>query len=318
LPSEEIRDLDYDPSGFHSRGLPRKPHALRDVEFYTRLPDEVARFKRNVRSYPRDEWWGRFNAWVGLEGGRPTEFFDKLKRKEPAKWRKAIKEFLKAVEKDLGQLRRGDPRLASHEGWVKLASVVPKPHSPKVWDRIWESEEEWRQEWEDRVREGEDSPSWKTIIRGVPLYDDFTLEEGDRIMAGKAMPKDLLNHLKTAGIYWYILGQGGSRQAPTATSDEDSKLYAFKTGDHIGSNYVNRMRERVVQGRDKMWGFELPLLLVAERPVDWHPYDNESRGLMGESYIDPRVWKSVKLKEIHYYTGSRWVKVPVSKQMRLE
>jgi hypothetical protein len=69
----------------------RKPHALREQEFYTRLADEVDRFVRHVRS--RGNVRENFEEWI-----TDTEFFRKLRRHEPAKWRKAVGEFTKAIE----------------------------------------------------------------------------------------------------------------------------------------------------------------------------------------------------------------------------
>jgi len=69
----------------------RKPHALREEEFYTRLADEIERFVRHVRKH--GEARKSFDTWI-----TDTDFFRALRRKEPAKWRKAVKEFAKGVE----------------------------------------------------------------------------------------------------------------------------------------------------------------------------------------------------------------------------
>jgi len=80
----------------------RKPHALRESEFYTRLLDEVDYFTRMLPKHPLKKYKDPrkkdrrefFDNWVT---GR--EFFQMLKQHEPAKWRKAVKEFTKALSK---------------------------------------------------------------------------------------------------------------------------------------------------------------------------------------------------------------------------
>jgi len=95
----------------------RKEHALREVEFYTRIQDEVDRFIQKARTIPQK--WRRLAArvWVGdfnkaefkeldravnvrLERNdriKTAEFFRALKTREPEKWKKAVKEFISAI-----------------------------------------------------------------------------------------------------------------------------------------------------------------------------------------------------------------------------
>lgn len=115
LPSRSTRDLEYGSSGrkldapVDERGRTlMRTHPLRDVEFYTRLGDEVDRFVRFSRKIPMNLRRDALRSWVGAldeevldpNGERvsaPQEFFAMLKRHEPGKWRKAVAEFYKAV-----------------------------------------------------------------------------------------------------------------------------------------------------------------------------------------------------------------------------
>lgn len=86
----------------------RPDHALRDVEFYTRLGDEVLNFVAYVKEeHPASDWRDVLTAWVGISEPRHlkkiriSEFFRKLKQHQPDKWRKAVTEFTKAVMQEL-------------------------------------------------------------------------------------------------------------------------------------------------------------------------------------------------------------------------
>lgn len=123
LPSKSIRDLRYSPGG-GGAGRYRREHALQDVEFYTRLADEVGHFIRTVRRLPVDMRSDALRLWVDdvgdrdtgnlkdtlshyfedttfLRGDMPREFFRTLKRREPEKWKKAVKEFVSETQKKL-------------------------------------------------------------------------------------------------------------------------------------------------------------------------------------------------------------------------
>lgn len=125
LPSKSIRDPRYDESGVSESGRYRRDHALQDVEFYTRIADEVEFFIRTVRRIPVSMRRDALRLWVGdigdreigdlkitlsayfedttmLWGDMPRGFFRALQRSEPEKWRKAVKEFVSEVQ---GRLR---------------------------------------------------------------------------------------------------------------------------------------------------------------------------------------------------------------------
>lgn len=112
LPPRNIRDQRYDPSGMRP-GMPvrlRQEHALRDVEFHTRLQDEIddfvamsRRITPNIRSRAVKAWTGLGpvvkQSEIGLFGGiRTREFFSELKASQRAKWMRAVSEFVAGVE----------------------------------------------------------------------------------------------------------------------------------------------------------------------------------------------------------------------------
>lgn len=111
LPSLSIRDPSRTPTGYPrdltERNPQRDEHAVQDVEFYTRLADEIDKFARNIKRVPKDQWRDAMRIWVGLAPKkpvkfgpltlRPAEFFAVLKRKQPEKWKKAVSEFVKGV-----------------------------------------------------------------------------------------------------------------------------------------------------------------------------------------------------------------------------
>jgi len=118
LPSPRVRDPKKTPMGFPKdmdprsphRELLRDPHALQDVEFYTRIEDEISKFVRKVRRYPLNSRRDALQVWVGAKKGPLTiegmpgyvptaDFFGELKRNQRGKWEKAVAEFVKGVSK---------------------------------------------------------------------------------------------------------------------------------------------------------------------------------------------------------------------------
>lgn len=123
MPGQKLRDPSRDELGFpktpggtlFNQRL-RAPHALQDVEFYTRLADEVVNFTAFARSIPipsRREAVAHYTAaksgmfrYENQENGRTVQrtiaaapFFEMLKRNQPDKWRKAVAEFVKEIGK---------------------------------------------------------------------------------------------------------------------------------------------------------------------------------------------------------------------------
>lgn len=121
LPSKGIRDTRIDEHGYPihpSTGQPvyqerrRGPHALQDVEFYTRLADEIGRFETVARRIPLDRRREAVAIYTAAKPGkmeftfdtrprvvrvRPQEFFEMLKRNQRGKWKKAVGEFVKGL-----------------------------------------------------------------------------------------------------------------------------------------------------------------------------------------------------------------------------
>lgn len=116
LPSQSIRDMSRTPVGLPRDMKPGNPfqkllrddHAVQDVEFYTRLADEIGRFVRTTRHIPKDQWREAMRVWVAASPEsqfnvgtqrifRTREFFSALKRRQQGKWKKAVSEFVKGV-----------------------------------------------------------------------------------------------------------------------------------------------------------------------------------------------------------------------------
>jgi hypothetical protein len=114
LPSRSIRDLKYTPQGFipRSRSNTRKDHALQDVEFYTRLKDEISKCRVILNKVPPKYHPSIKKIWIsshklkdldvvrGLNLGpdlKPAHFFEALKAHEPDKYKKAVKEFISSL-----------------------------------------------------------------------------------------------------------------------------------------------------------------------------------------------------------------------------
>ena len=96
------------PDGLH----PRDEHALRDVEFHTRLQDAIEEYgggadNASIRSYVSDG--------PMVPGVEPHDFFAALKRYDRRKWVRAVSEFLGAVggRGSIGGAGRGVPMAPS-------------------------------------------------------------------------------------------------------------------------------------------------------------------------------------------------------------
>jgi len=96
LPPKKTRSPDYTPQGFRPGqkqvGLPGQPHALIDVEFHTRLADEVEQFRRAMPNIPPERLVPLMKAHI-----RSRHFFRQLLEHQPMKWREAVKQFHSAI-----------------------------------------------------------------------------------------------------------------------------------------------------------------------------------------------------------------------------
>jgi len=70
----------------------RKQWELREEEFYPQIADAVDDFMTWLKRFDDPDLREMFDNWI--EG----EFFGELRKHEPAKWRKAVKEFVKGLE----------------------------------------------------------------------------------------------------------------------------------------------------------------------------------------------------------------------------
>ena len=93
----------------------RPEHALRDVEFYTDLQNEIRHFRNKLRLIPAPDWRAAARIFMDDPKGADmrtqdpkvlallrSEYFQTLHKKAPDKWRKAVTEFAKAIEPYLG------------------------------------------------------------------------------------------------------------------------------------------------------------------------------------------------------------------------
>ncbi len=80
----------------HPKGLhPNDEHALRDVEFHTRLQDAIEGYtggldNASIRAY--------VSSGPPVPGSEPNLFFSALKRYDRRKWERAVSEFVRAVK----------------------------------------------------------------------------------------------------------------------------------------------------------------------------------------------------------------------------
>lgn len=107
-PDDSLRDPDYMPSGWRRS---RQPHELRDVEFETRLSDDIEKFIAQARrEAPKRLHRSYLRAWMAdalpedieaLESAGvevpSRSFFSMLKEHQPDKWRKAKGKFVAAL-----------------------------------------------------------------------------------------------------------------------------------------------------------------------------------------------------------------------------
>jgi hypothetical protein len=204
--------------------------------------------------------------------------------------------------------------VGSPERRAILAVFLSASWFPK---EIYETYEEWQEEWQARIDAREDNPSWQTIARGfVSHNDNMPLPLAERIIAGKASSKDILGLLgNTVGVWWYLIGHGGDiedaesfaeAEEHLGTRDTQYELDAARKGHNVYGEPVDGVDFAVVS-----------IVLIAERPEGWHPDDNPDGGLMGNSQIDTKKWKTVKLKAVRYFTGEKWVQVSASGTVKL-
>lgn len=154
LPSKKLRNPDYDIQGNYLKGWRGFPnyteHALKDVEFYPDLKDAIAEFLHELPSIPADKVNAFFRTFVGDKGrrrsvGQPNKFFEVWKQDAPAKWKKAVVELMKALDKKgvkvtkVGKtftLNPGDPILygkyKNKPGTIKDFKNDPKSGDPVV------------------------------------------------------------------------------------------------------------------------------------------------------------------------------------------
>jgi len=100
LPPASVREDRVSPGKSRGWGKEPKEHPLRVQEFQTDLYDEIDRFERYVRKVPKPEWREYLRDYVGVNvGPRTGRHFKVWRQKNPAKWRKAVKEFTAEIQR---------------------------------------------------------------------------------------------------------------------------------------------------------------------------------------------------------------------------
>ena len=288
-----------------------------DVNEYLKPFDITAKDLRGFHA--NDEMVQRLKE-LRSKGGKLPE--DKKEREEKlkAEFKEALEGAAEAVGHEATTLKSQYlvPGLAENylkDGTVpkrldkkSAAAVAPEPHAKGVWGRSYRDVHEWEGEWARRIRRKEDNPRWKTLARGAVVYASMPLPLAEKVVAGKASAGDILSIMhKRVGNFWYLLG---------SASVEDAEEFAYSE-EHLGAGVGKyNLEEARKNGKGKV-SAEVPVVLLAQRPEDWHPDDNPNSGLMGNSYLDKVIWPKVSLTAVRYYTGSRWVEVPIRADVRL-
>lgn len=103
------RDPDANPYGTRGDGKSTE-HALRDIEFHTRLQDEITDAVKNLRNIQKQDRRAMLRLWVSEGPLDPAlaskynvveakDFFVRLRKSAPAKWRNAVKTYFFEVSK---------------------------------------------------------------------------------------------------------------------------------------------------------------------------------------------------------------------------
>jgi hypothetical protein len=116
LPPDEVRNPNWTPEGYRgpNRRRRRKDHPLRDMEYHTRLKDEIDILADSLEQIPRDLRREMIRVWiqdkedmsdrlseaVDVLNLKPSgrTFFRSMKRREPDKWQEAVKEVWNGVQ----------------------------------------------------------------------------------------------------------------------------------------------------------------------------------------------------------------------------
>jgi hypothetical protein len=149
------------------------------------------------------------------------------------------------------------------------------------------------------------------IARGMnvsPKGDDeiMSFELAQKFLDGKATVDDILKMVDTkdVGAFWYPLGFEGASIEDAKEFADGEELIAVtlprdKKGHQQRLEYAKENPDKFTWSeKDAGTYAEVPIVLVGIGPEGWSPDDNESNGLMGNSYIDMNY--VVPLTQIHY------------------
>lgn len=154
-------------------------------------------------------------------------------------------------------------------------------------------------------------PKFTQVCRGI--CPSLTIKRKDiriaqAILNGTLKIPELLKLFDTKqyGTFWYLIGLDdmGVPESEEFAEGEDDLSW-----DNTQEQLVDYLKNEDGE-YDHHDGFyvELPIIVVAERPMDWHPDNNPDDGLMGNSYFGEK-WKSLKCVELRYLSGKHGWKV---------
>jgi hypothetical protein len=150
----------------------------------------------------------------------------------------------------------------------------------------------------------------KFVSRGLSYDVQVDLKTAEKILDGKATLPDLARltgfNKKPVGIWWYII------KDPSWKWVQDSAAHAVSGAEStLGHAWGREELEAVREGQKTHADVELPLVFVGERPKGWDPdWSNPPTGLMGNSYLNIKVWRTVDLVDVWYQNGRRrWTKL---------
>lgn len=255
VPRPELRTKGLNPNGVRFNKETKKPefqieHAKRDVEFYSRLRDEVEGFVTKASKLPPAHRKEALRVLVAASPKKKViyrvpgfpiwvyraEFFESIKEQNLAKWRKAVSEFTKAVSEKISLSARTSamrgPKDLNEESVVRIRGdrkksifidVKEKKTGPTIASLTMER----------------DGKLWEVKWAGGPggwgpLVYDLALETVNRV-GGEGLFPDQDSVSPEAEVVWayYLKHRKDVKSAPLAASKHPP-------GSPLGRSYRKR------------------------------------------------------------------------------
>jgi len=235
-------------------------HEVDDAEFYTRLLDEVRSFKQE--GGPARARQDRFVEWVT----KSSPWFTILRKRSPAKWKKAVKEMSKALR--LNSQAKIAARVAGT--WLKQSALLEAPpQTLKTLTRM-----------VDSVCYGH---VWAQVNKKLQEFLDdpsvFTPEENVVIVNLRALQKLCAQYAKKPKFY-------------------KSKTQFKMTVDFSGSRY-----EKLLGIKISEWYFEISVVLDfqghANRGGQWDPSKRELQIDVNLNSVFTPEQLQARMREVH-------------------